>query len=149
SRVIRISLFYQNSTCFVSAYFLKHHLKSYIDLLKDRTFYLPMSIGGLCGGVMFTFLNSASALMIGEFNLSEKVFSLIFGLNGIGIILFSLLSKFLIKTRSIKFILFWGLLIQLFGILLLGIGYFFISKNLIDLLRKSLLQVHPIYQCSD
>jgi len=25
SRVIRISLFYQNSTCFVSAYFLKHH----------------------------------------------------------------------------------------------------------------------------
>ncbi|GAA5562473.1 hypothetical protein Asch02_04008 [Acinetobacter schindleri] len=26
SRVIRISLFYQNSTCFVSAYFLKHHL---------------------------------------------------------------------------------------------------------------------------
>ena len=59
-----------------------------------------------------------------EFNLSEKVFSLIFGLNGIGIILFSLLSKFLIKTRSIKFILFWGLLIQLFGILLLGIGYF-------------------------
>lgn len=27
SRVIRISLFYQNSTCFVSAYFLKHHLE--------------------------------------------------------------------------------------------------------------------------
>ncbi|WP_343488808.1 hypothetical protein, partial [Acinetobacter baumannii] len=27
SRVIRISLFYQNSTCFVSAYFLKHHPK--------------------------------------------------------------------------------------------------------------------------
>ncbi|MDU4392603.1 MAG: NAD-binding protein, partial [Acinetobacter ursingii] len=25
SRVIRISLFYQSSTCFVSAYFLKHH----------------------------------------------------------------------------------------------------------------------------
>lgn len=110
---------------------IKYSFKSYIDLLKDRTFYLPMSIGGLCGGVMFTFLNSASALMIGEFNLSEKVFSLIFGLNGIGIILFSLLSKFLIKMRSIKFILFWGLLIQLFGILLLGIGYFSISKNLI------------------
>ena len=28
SRVIRISLFYQNSTCFVSAYFLKHHPKT-------------------------------------------------------------------------------------------------------------------------
>ena len=28
SRVIRISLFYQNSTCFVSAYFLKHHQSS-------------------------------------------------------------------------------------------------------------------------
>ncbi|POU16810.1 APH(3'') family aminoglycoside O-phosphotransferase, partial [Acinetobacter sp. ACNIH3] len=25
SRVIRISLFYQNPTCFFSAYFLKHH----------------------------------------------------------------------------------------------------------------------------
>ena len=44
---------------------IKYSFKSYIDLLKDRTFYLPMSIGGLCGGVMFTFLNSASALMIG------------------------------------------------------------------------------------
>ncbi|WP_265732756.1 transposase family protein [Acinetobacter sp. TTH0-4] len=27
SRVIRISLFYQNPTCFFSAYFLKHHQK--------------------------------------------------------------------------------------------------------------------------
>lgn len=34
---------------------IKYSFKSYIDLLKDRTFYLPMSIGGLCGGVMFTF----------------------------------------------------------------------------------------------
>ncbi|MEG3539447.1 hypothetical protein V5I80_05520 [Acinetobacter radioresistens] len=31
SRVIRISLFYQNSTCFVSAYFLKHHPKCNYD----------------------------------------------------------------------------------------------------------------------
>ncbi|MFW1893922.1 hypothetical protein, partial [Acinetobacter geminorum] len=29
SRVIRISLFYQNPTCFFSAYFLKHHLNFY------------------------------------------------------------------------------------------------------------------------
>jgi len=29
SRVIRISLFYQNPTCFFSAYFLKHHQKFY------------------------------------------------------------------------------------------------------------------------
>ncbi|WP_206536195.1 hypothetical protein, partial [Acinetobacter baumannii] len=32
SRVIRISLFYQNSTCFVSAYFLKHHQKKKINV---------------------------------------------------------------------------------------------------------------------
>ena len=110
---------------------MKYSFNSYVDLMKDRTFYIPMCIGGLSGGVMFTFLNSASALMIGEFNLSEKVFSLIFGLNGIGIILFSMLSKFLIKTRTIKFILLLGLIIQVCGIVLLGIGYFFISKNLI------------------
>ncbi|MDR5096704.1 hypothetical protein P7F73_23135, partial [Enterobacter sp. EC-ML 621] len=32
SRVIRISLFYQNSTCFVSAYFLKHHPFLYVRI---------------------------------------------------------------------------------------------------------------------
>ncbi|RSE14363.1 hypothetical protein EGT73_19245 [Acinetobacter johnsonii] len=35
SRVIRISLFYQNPTCFFSAYFLKHHLK-YIELFYNH-----------------------------------------------------------------------------------------------------------------
>ncbi|KQF73924.1 hypothetical protein APC21_12845 [Acinetobacter baumannii] len=29
------------------------------------------------------------------------------------------------------------------------IAFFFLSVFLLDLLRKSLLQVHPIYQCSD
>ncbi|AQZ81363.1 Bcr/CflA family drug resistance efflux transporter [Acinetobacter calcoaceticus] len=110
---------------------IKYSFKSYVYLLKDRTFYLPMCIGGLSGGVMFTFLNSAVAVMIGEFNLNEKIFSLIFGLNGIGIIFFSLLSKFLLKRKNIKFILFLGLIIQVFGILLLGVGYFFVSKSLI------------------
>ncbi|WP_336755066.1 hypothetical protein, partial [Acinetobacter sp. USHLN143] len=33
SRVIRISLFYQNPTCFFSAYFLKHH-----RILQQLTF---------------------------------------------------------------------------------------------------------------
>ncbi|WP_218946352.1 MULTISPECIES: hypothetical protein, partial [unclassified Acinetobacter] len=40
SRVIRISLFYQNSTCFVSAYFLKHHLRILIQKIKKRAYAL-------------------------------------------------------------------------------------------------------------
>ncbi|WP_218948396.1 MULTISPECIES: hypothetical protein, partial [unclassified Acinetobacter] len=39
SRVIRISLFYQNSTCFVSAYFLKHHQKIVLDDCSKILFY--------------------------------------------------------------------------------------------------------------
>lgn len=39
SRVIRISLFYQNPTCFFSAYFLKHHqdLKSSLEAVNEET----------------------------------------------------------------------------------------------------------------
>ncbi|RSQ35779.1 hypothetical protein EA706_19290 [Acinetobacter baumannii] len=44
SRVIRISLFYQNSTCFVSAYFLKHHLKK-IYKIHFKAQVAPMKKG--------------------------------------------------------------------------------------------------------
>lgn len=110
---------------------IKKSFNSYVDLIKDHTFYLPMCIGGLSGGVMFTFLNSASAVMIGEFDLNEKVFGLIFGLNGIGIILLSFLNKVLIKIWNIKSILFLGLMIQALGVLLLGVGCFYSFKILV------------------
>ncbi|MEG2808602.1 MAG: hypothetical protein RR932_11635, partial [Acinetobacter sp.] len=42
SRVIRISLFYQNSTYFVSAYFLKHHPFFNSDILLFPTPYIKL-----------------------------------------------------------------------------------------------------------
>jgi DHA1 family bicyclomycin/chloramphenicol resistance-like MFS transporter len=90
-----------------------------------------MCIGGLSGGVVFTFLNSASVVMIGGFNLSEKIFGFIFGLNGIGIILLSLLNKALIKIKSVKSILLIGLVIQAFGVVFLGVGGVFSLKIIV------------------
>ncbi|MGX2599888.1 hypothetical protein ACWB3V_20160, partial [Acinetobacter baumannii] len=45
SRVIRISLFYQNPTCFFSAYFLKHH-HIFIDKFNE-IYFLDLGRAGL------------------------------------------------------------------------------------------------------
>ena len=71
SRVIRISLFYQNSTYFVSAYFLKHHRK-WLLLDTDVGYMRIIFANGLVGLFLFYLTHYYLLSRINQFNLFVK-----------------------------------------------------------------------------
>lgn len=98
-------------------------LHQYWDLLKDARFSLPAFGGGLLMGAMFTYISSASELLMDGYGLTESQFSIIFGMNAAGFIILAQVNQLLTKRFRLVSILRFGALIQAISalcLLLLG-----------------------------
>ncbi|MCP8852079.1 multidrug effflux MFS transporter [Latilactobacillus sakei] len=94
-------------------------------VFKDRPFICFVLIQGLVYGAMFCYISGSSFMLQNVFSLSKSTFSLIYGINGIGIILMAELSTVLInwftELEQLKLGLIGGL-IGGFCILISGLG---------------------------
>ncbi|MEB3767486.1 multidrug effflux MFS transporter [Acinetobacter sp. MD2] len=97
----------------------------YGNILQDKHFVLPMLCGCLGGGALFAYINSATAILMGQYHLSQQQFAYVFGLNALGITLMSWVNKHSVAYLSVFQRLLLGGLIQIVGtVLLLIAGYF-------------------------
>ncbi|MHA3090852.1 multidrug effflux MFS transporter [Acinetobacter brisouii] len=95
-------------------------LKSYIYLCQDRSFIVPALASGILMGMLFTYINSASEILIDHLGVSSGVFALLFGVNACGIIAVSNLNRFLIKRYDSLELLKLGSSIQFLGAIVLS-----------------------------
>ncbi|KRM24587.1 multidrug effflux MFS transporter [Latilactobacillus graminis] len=95
------------------------------NIFQDRPFILFVLIQGLVYGAMFCYISGSSFMLQNVFSLSKSTFSLIYGINGIGIILMAELSTVLIHWFNELQQLKMGLIGGLAGaicVLLSGLG---------------------------
>ncbi len=87
-------------------------LHEYWDLLKDPSFNLSAIGAGLLMGAMFTYISSASELLMDGYGLSESQFSIVFGTNAFGFIALAQVNQLLLKRFRMVMILRFGAMIQ-------------------------------------
>lgn len=97
----------------------KQILNLYAAILKDSSFHWPMLAGCLSSGALFTYISGSSAVLIDDYAMSAQHFAYLFGLNAIGIMLFSTLNKHLAAHYSVLQRLKLGGLVQAIGAVLL------------------------------
>lgn len=73
----------------------------YGKILKDGSFLYPMLAGCFSFGVLFCYINAASAVLMDGYHLSQKEFAFLFGLNAVGTIILSAMNHKLEKTYSV------------------------------------------------
>ncbi len=101
-------------------------LHEYWDLLKDPTFNLSAIGAGLLMGSMFTYISSASELLMDGYGLSESQFSIVFGTNAFGFIALAQVNQFLLKRFRMVSILRFGAMMQAISaicLMLLGLTF--------------------------
>ena len=102
-------------------------LALYASIFKDVRFRTPMLIGCFSGGMLFVYISSSSAVFMDMFKLSQQQFGLLFGMNAVGIVLFSSLNKILAKRLNIFQRLRLGNSIQVGGVCILVSNLFFMQ----------------------
>jgi MFS transporter, DHA1 family, multidrug resistance protein len=102
-------------------------LALYASIFKDARFRTPMLIGCFSGGMLFVYISSSSAVFMDMFKLSQQQFGLLFGMNAVGIVLFSSLNKVLAKRLNIFQRLRLGNSIQVGGVCILVSNLFFMQ----------------------
>ncbi len=101
-------------------------LHEYWDLLKDRKFNLSAIGAGLLMGAMFTYISSASELLMDGYGLSESQFSIVFGTNAFGFIALAQVNQKLLKRWRMLTILRFGAVVQtISAICLMSLGLAF------------------------
>lgn len=111
--------------------------KNYFLILRDRR-----SLGAILGcalpaGITFAYVTGSSFLYQEQYGLSEFMFSILFGLNIVGVIVSALLNIFLLRRFSVLALILFGLIwMSISGIVMLTIGDksvfgFFISTFLL------------------
>lgn len=133
-RIIFLFLFILGGISFILAWFKlpetlpvekrkKHTFVSatstYIQLFKNRTFIIPSVASGILMGMMFTYINSASEVIMDQLHASTILFSILFGINSCGIIFASNLNRVLLKRYRPLQLLKLGSSLQLLGALIL------------------------------
>lgn len=101
-------------------------LSQYWDLLKDSRFNLPAIGGGLLMGAMFVYISAASELLMDGYGLSDKQFSIIFGMNAAGFIGLTQVNQWLSNRHRVVSILRFGAMIQAissFALLCIGLSF--------------------------
>lgn len=104
---------------------VKQVLLLYSNIFKDASFTFPMLCGCLSGGAMFAYINSATAILMGQYHLSQQQFAYVFGANALGITLMSSINKRSAAYLTVLQRLVSGGVIQLVGTLLLIMAGFF------------------------
>ncbi|WP_353142868.1 multidrug effflux MFS transporter [Acinetobacter pragensis] len=64
----------------------------YGQIFKDVSFLYPMLAGCFSFGVLFCYINAASAVLMDGYHLSQKQFAFVFGLNAVGTMLLSAMN---------------------------------------------------------
>lgn len=125
----------------------KHTLSSasatYIALAKDRRFIVPSVASGILMGMMFTYINSSSEIIIDQLHASAILFSILFGINSCGIIFSSNLNRILLKKYEPLQLLKFGSSVQLMGALILSTVIFTHHLNTFTIM----LGLFPIVAC--
>ncbi|HKS47395.1 MAG TPA: Bcr/CflA family multidrug efflux MFS transporter [Amycolatopsis sp.] len=93
-------------------------LRTYGSLLADRAFLGYALAGGLMFAALFAYISASSFVLQGVYGLSPQAFSLVFGANGVGIIIASQLNGRLVGRFRERRLLASGLIIAV----LAGIG---------------------------
>lgn len=77
-----------------------HPLRTYATLLANRRFLGYMLAAGCNSGCYFTFLASAPLVLMKGYGLSSVAFSLVIGINAVGLVGMAQLNRLLLRTRS-------------------------------------------------
>lgn len=93
----------------------------YSAIFQDKSFRLPMWAGCLTGAALFCYISSAASVFMDQFQIDRQLFAYLFGLNALGIIIFSSLNKRLAQVLSVHQRLKIGGFIQVSGALVLFI----------------------------
>ncbi|HEV3361161.1 MAG TPA: Bcr/CflA family multidrug efflux MFS transporter [Pseudonocardiaceae bacterium] len=97
-------------------------LRAYRGLLTDRMFVGYALAGGMAFAAMFAYISGSSFVLQNVFGLSPQGFSLVFALNGLGIVLVGQVNGRLVRRVSSRRLLATGLCISATGGLLLLFG---------------------------
>lgn len=93
-------------------------------VLSDKVFLLLVVIQGFVYGALFSYISGSSFMLQNVYDLSSSMYSVIYGINGIGIIITAELSGLLSKRLSLFQQLGGGLFLGLLGSLLLFLSGF-------------------------
>ena len=97
----------------------------YSTILKDQSYIFPMLAGCFSFGVLFCYINAASAVLMDGFNLNQQQFAYAFGFNALGTMILSAMNHKLAERFTVIQRLQLGGVIQLIGaILLILVGLF-------------------------
>jgi len=90
-------------------------MRTYGRLLRDRAFVGYTLASGLLFAAMFAYISGSSFALQGVYGLSPQAFSLVFGFNGVGIILAGQLNSRLVGRYGERTLLLTGLLAGFVG----------------------------------
>lgn len=79
---------------------VKQVFNLYLSIFKDKSFRFPMLAACLLGGALFSYISSASPVLMDMYRLNQQQFAYAFGFNAMGIILLSSLNKRLVGRLS-------------------------------------------------
>ena len=91
----------------------------YIRIAKDSSFLYPMLAGSLSFGVLFCYINAASAVLMDVYHFSQQQFAYAFGFNAVGTMLLSAMNHKMEHKYSVMQRLKMGGAVQAFGALIL------------------------------
>ena len=97
-------------------------LRAYRELLADRVFVGYALSGGMAFAAMFAYISGSSFVLQNVFSLSPQGFSLVFAVNGLGIVVAGQVNGRLVRRFAARRLLFAGLCISATGGVLLLVG---------------------------
>lgn len=97
----------------------------YIRIAQDRSFLYPMLAGCFSFGILFCYINAASAVFMDQYHFNQQQFAYVFGFNAIGTVLLSSMNHKLEKKYSVAQRLTLGGAVQAFGIFVLLVAFIF------------------------
>ncbi|RSD23773.1 multidrug effflux MFS transporter [Amycolatopsis eburnea] len=90
-------------------------MRTYGRLVADRTFAGYALASGLLFASMFAYISGSSFALQGVYGLSPQAYSVVFGVNGVGIVLAGQLNGRLVGRVSERVLLAWGLALGVLG----------------------------------
>ncbi|MDT0687297.1 multidrug effflux MFS transporter [Autumnicola psychrophila] len=99
-------------------------LQKYWDILTHEKFWSFSMAGSFTIGAMFAYISDAPKLFMGNFDLTQKEFGMLFGINAAGLILGSQINRLFLKRFSTFEITFFN------SILLVGLALLFLLNGL-------------------
>jgi DHA1 family bicyclomycin/chloramphenicol resistance-like MFS transporter len=101
-------------------------LRNYLDILKNRKFLVYSLIAGIANGALMIYASSGPFLIMEKGGFSGDMFSLIFAINAIGLMIGSSITSFLQKyiatKKLIKYTLFFMTLVSVVMLIIMSIG---------------------------